>query len=70
MKELSTFLDNAARTKTIKNAGLFETAAAYAAYMTRNYSTAKNYLAAAEKMPLTQKVKDQWVLTNLLVTIN
>jgi hypothetical protein len=38
--------------------------------MTRDYTTAKNYLAAAEKMPLTQKVKDQWTLTNLLVTIN
>ena len=67
---LASFLDNAAQTKPVTNAGLFETAAAYAAYMTRDYSNAKKYLAAAEKMPLTQKVKDQWALTNLLVTIN
>lgn len=67
---LASFLDKAAQSESIKNAGLFETAAAYAAYMTRDYATAKKYLAAAEKMPLTQKVKDQWTLTNLLVTIN
>jgi hypothetical protein len=70
VKELHVFLDNAAKTNAVKNAGLFETAAGYAAYMTRDYTTAKKYLAVAEKMPLTQKVKDQWALTNLLVTIN
>lgn len=67
---LASFLDKAAQSKTVNNAGLFETAAGYAAYMTRDYATAKKYLAKAEKMPLTQKVKDQWALTNLLVTIN
>jgi hypothetical protein len=68
--QLATFLDDAAQSKAVKNAGLFETAAGYAAYMTRDYTTAKKYLAAADKMPLTQKVKDQWTLTNLLITIN
>lgn len=67
---LASFLDKAAQSKSVNNAGLFETAAGYAAYMTRDYATAKKYLAAAEKMPLTQKVKDQWALTNLLLTIN
>jgi len=67
---LASFLNNAAQTKTVNNPGLFETAAAYAAYMTRDYTSTKKYLAAAEKMPLTQKVKDQWALTNLLLTIN
>ena len=67
---LASFLNNAAQTKPVTNAGLFETAAAYAAYMSRDYANAKNYLAAAQKMQLTQKVKDQWALTNLLVTIN
>jgi hypothetical protein len=70
VKALASFLHEAARSPSVKNAGLFETAAAYASYMTRDYGTAKKYLAAAEKMRLTQKVKDQWVLTNLLVTIN
>lgn len=67
---LASFLNDAAQSKSISNAGLFETAAGYAAYMTRDYTRAKKYLADAEKMPLTQKVKDQWALTNLLVTIN
>ncbi|MBL7701806.1 MAG: hypothetical protein JNM14_06120 [Ferruginibacter sp.] len=67
---LASFLHDAAQTKPVTNAGLFETAAAYAAYMTRDYTKAKKYLSAADKMQLTQKVKDQWALTNLLVTIN
>jgi hypothetical protein len=67
---LAVFLHDAAQSKEVKNTGLFETAAAYAAYMVKDYTTAKKYLAAAEKMQLTQKVKEQWVLTNLLVTIN
>ncbi len=70
VKDLSGFLHDAAQSKVLKNAGLFETAAAYAAYMIRDYPTAKSYLAAADKMPLTQKVKEQWVLINLLVSIN
>ena len=70
VKALAAFLHTAAQSKLVKNAGLFETAASYAAYMMRDYTAAKIYLAAAEKMPLTQKVKDQWALTNLLVTIN
>ncbi len=67
---LASFLDNAAQIKPVTNAGLFETAAAYAAYMRRDYANAKKYLAAAQKMQLTEKVKNQWALTNLLVTIN
>lgn len=70
VKALATFLHTAAQSKQVKNAGLLETAAGYAAYMMRDYTAAKKYLAVAEKMPLTQKVKDQWALTNLLVTIN
>ena len=70
VKALATFLHNAAQNNKVKNAGLFETAAAYAAYIIKDYPTAKKYLSAAEKMPLTQKVKDQWAITNLLVTIN
>jgi hypothetical protein len=76
-KALALFLDNVGRSNRVSNPGLFENAAAYAAYMIRDYTTAKKYLAIAEKMdwpgfhmPLSQKVKDQWALTNLLVTIN
>lgn len=71
-RALASFLNDVAQSKNarVSNAGLFETAAAYAAYITRDYTAAKNYLTVAEKMSLTQKVKDQWALTNLLVTIN
>lgn len=68
--DLMNFLNDVAAKGTVKNRGLFETGAAYIAYMLKDYSTAKKYLAAAEKMNLTQKVKDQWALTSLLVTIN
>lgn len=67
---LASFLHSTAQKNNVTNAGLFETAAAYAAYMTRDYTSTKKYLSAAEKLPLTQKVKDQWALTNLLLTIN
>ena len=70
VKDLAGFLHSVAQLKAVKNAGLFETAAGYTAYMIKDYSTAKKYLAAAEKMQLTKKVKDQWALTNLLITIN
>lgn len=69
-KELMFFLHDVAVKSVVKNTGLFETGAAYTAYMIKDYTSAKKYLAAAEKMPLTQKVKDQWALTNLLVTIS
>ncbi|MEO6729639.1 MAG: hypothetical protein ABIN01_00350 [Ferruginibacter sp.] len=69
-KELAAFLHEAASNKNIKNAGLFETGAAYIAYMLKDYVTAKKYLASAQKMELTQKIKDQWTLTNILVSIN
>jgi hypothetical protein len=69
-KELATFLHETAGNKKVKNNGLFETGAAYCCYMMKDYAGAKKHLAAAEKMNLTQKVKDQWTLTNILVTIN
>lgn len=69
-KQLSSFLHDASQRNQVKNAGLFETAAAYAAYMTKDYGSAKKYLGTASKMQLTPKVKDQWALTNLLVSIN
>jgi hypothetical protein len=69
-KVLQNFLHEAAGNTKIKYAGLFETGAAYTAYMLKDYDNAKKYLAAAEKMNLSQKLKDQCALTHLLVTIN
>ncbi|MBC7888946.1 MAG: hypothetical protein H7Z13_13800 [Ferruginibacter sp.] len=67
---LMAFLHEVAKNKIVKNPGLFETGAAYTAYMMKDYSSAKKYLAAAQKMNLTPKIKNQWTLTNILVTIN
>ena len=69
-RALAIFLHEAGSSKKVSNPGLLETGAAYTAYMMKDYSSAKKYLAAAKAMQLTQKVKDQWTLTNILVTIN
>lgn len=69
-KALAIFLNDAAQSNKVKNAGLLETGAGYAAYMHKDYASAKKYLSLAEKMQLSDKVKDQWALTNLLVTIS
>ncbi|MGG9971210.1 hypothetical protein ACQ33O_05380 [Ferruginibacter sp. SUN002] len=67
---LSKFLHEAAQNPKVKNRGLFEAAAAHAAYITKEYANAKEYLSAAQKLNCTEKVKDQLALTNLLVTIS
>jgi hypothetical protein len=69
-KKLQLFLHEVTIKRNVKNAGMFETGAAYTAYMLKDYAGAKKYLATAAKMNLSQKVKDQWALTNLLITIN
>ncbi|MBS1510644.1 MAG: hypothetical protein JST86_07390 [Bacteroidetes bacterium] len=70
LKTLTALYHSIAISGKAKNNGLFETGAAYTAYMQRDYSAAKEYLDAAKTMPLTDKVKDQWALTNLLVSIS
>ena len=70
LKSLVSFLHKAAGNKAIKNPALFETAAAYGAFMMKDYAGAKKYLVSAEKMEPGEKLKDQWRLTSLLVTIN
>ena len=68
--ELTSFYHKVAQGGKSSNAGLFEASAAYGAYMTKDFSTAKKYLEAANKLTLTSKVKDQLMLTSLLVTIS
>lgn len=69
-KEMTAFCHSLAQNTAVPNRGLFETAAAYTAYMTKNFDKAKELLSSAEKFPLSAALKDQWMLTNLLVTIN
>ena len=70
IKELSSFMHTVAQGNKTGNSGLFETVAAYSAYMVRDYATARSYIADAQKMNLTTKAKDQLMLTDLLVTIS
>lgn len=68
-KELADVLHKIAQSGKTGNSALFETSAAHVAYMLRDWGNARKYVAAAQKMPLTNKVKDQLTLTDLLVTI-
>ncbi len=69
-KEMMAFCHTVAGNDAVKNKGLFEVAAAYIAYMSKDLKQANSYLQTAKQLPLTEKVKDQWMLTNLLVQIN
>jgi hypothetical protein len=66
---LSTLLLKMGETKN-SNAALYITTAAYCALMTKNFTKANEYLSAAKKLNPFNKVNDQWMLTNLLLTIN
>ncbi|MEQ1554424.1 MAG: hypothetical protein ABL929_09615 [Ferruginibacter sp.] len=52
------------------NAGLYLTTAAYCALMTKDFAEANTYLTTAKNLSLLPKVKEQWMLTNLLLAIN
>lgn len=68
--ELSDFLHRVSQNNNVKNPGLFEVGAAYTAFMIKDYKSAKKYLSLSDKMNLSAKIRDQWAMTNLLVTIN
>ena len=50
--------------------GIYKTAAAYCALMVKDFVTANQYLLEAKKCHLSAKENDQWMLTNLLQSIN
>ncbi|MFT3908855.1 MAG: hypothetical protein QM737_05475 [Ferruginibacter sp.] len=68
--DLSDFLNMAAQKNNVSNPALFETAAAYTCIMKQDYKQARSFLESAATMKLTGKVKDQWELANILLTIN
>lgn len=70
VKNYVQFFHEASQNNKVTNPALFETSAAYVSYIAKDYKTAKKYLANVDKMNPSQKVKDQAMLTNLLVTIN
>lgn len=70
IKALAGFTHTVAQEGKNPNAGLFETVAAYAAYMMRDFASARQYMDAASKLTLSTKAKDQLMLTRLLVSIS
>ncbi|MFT3904491.1 MAG: hypothetical protein QM727_15070 [Niabella sp.] len=70
LKEFKTFLETEAPKADTYNAALMRVAAAYSAYMLRDLASANENLSAAKKMKLTERLQDQWMLTNLLVNIS
>jgi hypothetical protein len=67
---LVSFLNNIAAEKKVKDPALMQLAAAYGAYMLRDFSKARDYLAQTKSMVLAPRLQDQWMLTNLLVNIS
>jgi len=70
IRELSSLLHKIAQEGKHPNAGLFETAAAYTAYMIQDYKSAREYIDAGSKMNLGSKALDQMMMTRLLVNIS
>ena len=70
MEQLVNFLSTAAKNNKLKNAGLFKTAAGYISYLMKDFTGAKKYIEDAEKMTIPQKIRDQCMLTRLLITIS
>lgn len=70
VKELMNLLLDMAKNNQVTNPAFMQTSAAYCAFMIRDYTNANNYITAAEKMNPPAKIKDQLMLTSLLVLLN
>ncbi len=69
-KELATLYHAISQNKSIPNKALFEAGAAYLSYITDNYEQARTYLKNVGQLNPSGSVKDQAMLTSLLITIN
>jgi hypothetical protein len=70
IKDLIVFCNKAAAGKATRNKGLYKLSAAHAAFMMQDYPQTRRLLDEAKGMTNTEKLKDQWQLTTLLVNIN
>lgn len=70
IKEMAEIFNQFAQNNNTGNSALYETGAAYCAYMIKDYSSAQSFIKDAEKLTQSNKIKDQLQLTKLLVTIN
>lgn len=66
---LLNFFQSAAK-RPDANTGLYLAGAAYLSFIAKKYVEAKNYIARARKISLTDKLKDQLALLNLLIAAN
>jgi hypothetical protein len=64
------FLESAAQNPSVNNRGLFFTGAAYLSFINKDYSAAKRFMEEAKKLSLTERLKDQLQLLNLLIAVN
>lgn len=69
-RQLLQFCKQLAADPAIGKTGFYHIAAGYIAYMLQDLQQAKELLAAVKKERLSAKLNDQWMLTNLLVTLN
>jgi hypothetical protein len=70
VKDMMNLLLEMAKNKQMANPAFMQTSAAYCAFMIRDYANANDYISAAEKMNPSSKIKDQLMLTKLLVSLN
>jgi len=70
LRDFVNFLQHIATEKKVKDPALMYLAAAHGAYMLKDFATARSLLTKAGQMSLSPRLKDQWMLTNLLVTIS
>jgi hypothetical protein len=70
VKDMTNLLLDMAKNKQVANPAFMQISAAYCAFMIRDYTKANDYIASAEKMNPSSKIKDQLMLTKLLVSLN
>lgn len=70
LEDFMSWMNEQSKSNKNINEGFLKVSAAYAAYMLQDYGKANHFLSDAKKCQLSQRVQDQWMLTNLLVNIN
>lgn len=66
----STFCKQVADDKGTSNKGFYSLAAAHASLIGGDYATSRKLLDDTKKLSLPAKLKDQWAMSNLLLSIN
>ncbi|MFT3979840.1 MAG: hypothetical protein QM687_05175 [Ferruginibacter sp.] len=70
VRKLQQFLQKVAADNKVPNAALYQVGAAYTALMQRDFSASRTLLDKAKTMTMSNRLNDQWQLTNLLLEVN